>query len=538
MKNNLLGKLISIRLKAMLRNFGRNLPGKKKTKGMTLLFAFLMLYLVAALEFMMVMLWNSLSVFCTARLTWLYFSMCGIVSLSMTVIFTVFMTQNQLYNATDNDLLLSMPIPPRDILFSRMAVLIAASFGTVLMVTAPAVGVYLYRIGPLTAPQAAGVFALVVSVTLTAQSLSCILGYLLHLFLRRVKNKAAGSMIFSILFLAVYFFLYSKVGDIISYLISNGESVASAIRVWAAPVHSIGLACSGELLHSALLLLGSALVFAVVCAFLSRTFLKAAAGSSAGTQQKKRAVGKKNFRRRSPVNAVFRKELRRLLTSPIYLTNTGLGVIMIACAAAAAPFVKGKIEPILAVYPQITEYYPLFIPALICMMNGMSCFTAPSVSLEGKSLWVMRTLPVSGRDVLLGKLKLHVVLTGTACTAAGLIAAVVMGCGIPETLLVTAVCFEAAALSGLLGLVYNLLLPNFKWLNEAVPCKQGMPVLFSMLTSMAIPVLAGIVYYGISASLSPVVYLACLCGIFLICCILLLRLITGWGSKRFDSFQC
>ena len=33
-----------------------------------------------------------------------------------------------------------------------------------------------------------------------------------------------------------------------------------------------------------------------------------------------------------------------------------------------------------------------------------SCATAPSVSLEGKNLWVLRTMPISGKTVLLGKL--------------------------------------------------------------------------------------------------------------------------------------
>jgi len=389
----------------------------------------------------------------------------------------------------------------------------------------------------LSGAQVIGILASVIAVTLTAQALSCILGYLLHLVLRRVKNKAMGSMVFTIVFLAVYFFLYSKVGDIITYLMTNAESVASAIKVWAAPIHSLGLACSGELLHSLLLILGSLLIFGAVYMVLSRTFIKAVKGS-AGNSAVKKKQAKKTYRLLSPTETVFRKELRRLLTCPIYLTNTGIGVIFIALLTAALPFLKEKIEPLVEVFPWITEYYVLFIPAFICTLNSMACFTAPSVSLEGKNLWVMRSMPISGRDVLLGKLKLHLVLAGTVSTLAGAIVPVVMGCSLLETTLVTVFSFEAAVVFGLLGLIFNLLLPNFKWLNETVPVKQGMPVLFIMLTAMTFPILAGLIYYYAARALSPIVYLAILCGILLLCGGLLLRLVTGWGGKRFESFQC
>ena len=50
--------------------------------------------------------------------------MAGIMALALAVFGSVFMTQTQLYDAKDNELLLSMPIRPLHILMSRMAVLL------------------------------------------------------------------------------------------------------------------------------------------------------------------------------------------------------------------------------------------------------------------------------------------------------------------------------------------------------------------------------------------------------------------------------
>jgi len=221
MKNHLLTKLIAVRLKGMIRNLAKTLPGKKKGRGALLLFGALMLYSITIFVIMFIMLWDSLIVLCTAGFSWLYFALCGLLAAGITVLTGTLASQNQLYNAADNALLLSMPIPPGTILLSRMAILLTTAFGSAILIFAPAVGVYIYRMGMLSAAQVMGLLLTVVSVTLAAQALSCVLGWLFHRFLGRVKNKALASLIYMILFLAVYFVSYSQLGKFLTYLAAN-----------------------------------------------------------------------------------------------------------------------------------------------------------------------------------------------------------------------------------------------------------------------------------------------------------------------------
>lgn len=60
---------------------------------------------------------------CEMGLTWLYFAMAGTMALALSMLGSVFMTQAQLYDAKDNERLLSMPIPPKYILLTRIAML-------------------------------------------------------------------------------------------------------------------------------------------------------------------------------------------------------------------------------------------------------------------------------------------------------------------------------------------------------------------------------------------------------------------------------
>lgn len=48
---------------------------------------------------------------------------------------------------------------------------------------------------------------------------------------------------------------------------------------------------------------------------------------------------------------------------------------------------------------------------MLCLISSMNDITAPSVSLEGKNIWIVQSLPVTAWQVLRAKLNLHIVLT-------------------------------------------------------------------------------------------------------------------------------
>lgn len=54
---------------------------------------------------------------------WMYFFIFGSTALLASIVFNAFVSYNMIFKARDNALLLSMPIPPRIILFSRMTIL-------------------------------------------------------------------------------------------------------------------------------------------------------------------------------------------------------------------------------------------------------------------------------------------------------------------------------------------------------------------------------------------------------------------------------
>src|SRR5690606_20059 len=111
-------------------------------------------------------------------LLWLYFALVAIIAFVFMFVGGVMMTQSVLYEAKDNDLLLSLPIPSGMILLSRMLSLLVMAFLLQAAVAVPAGVVYLMHY----APSFTGVAFFLIAflfLPLMAVALSSLLGWLI-----------------------------------------------------------------------------------------------------------------------------------------------------------------------------------------------------------------------------------------------------------------------------------------------------------------------------------------------------------------------
>ena len=118
------------------------------------------------------------------------------------------------------------------------------------------------------------VLVLAVMIALLAQAFSCLLGWLLHLLLKRM-NKAFGALLFMVLFLSIYFGIYSQASSILNSMAMNGQKIADTYESWVWPLYAMGMGCTGSWLMLAFVGIAGGL-FGLVYWILSVTFLKTA----------------------------------------------------------------------------------------------------------------------------------------------------------------------------------------------------------------------------------------------------------------------
>lgn len=530
----MIGSLLSVRFRAFFAGMTRQgQQKKKKNPAMVILLCVLYVYLLVVICGMMGFVFFSLAEpYHQLGLDWLYFAMAGLMALGMSIFGSVFTTQNQLYDARDNELLLSMPIPSGIILFSRMVPLLALNLLFGGMVFIPAIVVYAMVVTP-----SAGLILIqllsLIGICFLAQAIACIFGWLLHQLLSRM-NKSAASMLYMVVFLVAYCSVYSQAQQIIATMAVSGEAIASALSTWVWPITALGSGCTGNVLSLLAFLAICAAVFGAVYAFLSATFLQTATAGKA--VRKKRALQLSGLQSRSPFRALVGKELRLFLGTPVYLTNMGLGIIMTAAVAVLAIVFKSTLDELFAEVPFISLFMPLLLCSMLSFMISTCCISTPSVSLEGKNLWILKSLPLSPGEILRAKLGFHCILTVPVFCVTGLILALVCGCTAPDILLVMLVPCLLDITNGLVGLLCGLKWARFDWINAAYPCKQSVAVLVSMFGTMGIPLVFGLLYgFLLFDILSPTLFLL-LCAVVLTAADLALyRVLMTWGTKKWDT---
>lgn len=507
--------------------------GKNRSKGGIVLYALLYLLVFGFLGFSFYMVAAALcQPLVSAGFGWLYFAIMGLLSVAFGVFGSVFSTYTSLYQAKDNDLLLSMPVPASKILMIRLSGVYTMGLMYELIIMIPTVIAY-FLAAPVNAagivctlliPWVLSVFVLI---------LSAVLGWVVALVGSRLKNKNIVVVFLSLAFITGYYYLYSQAYSILERILSNPETIAAQAKTFLYPLYHMGLAAQGNLVSMVIFTAIAAVLFGIVYLLLSRSFLKLATTNRGAPKVRYR---ERKTAARTAGQALLGKELRRFLGSASYMLNCGLGIVLMIVGAVAL-IIKGDVvvSTLTMVFAGYEDMIPLIAVAAVCLFTTMNDITAPSVSLEGKNIWLVQSLPVSARQVLMAKLKLHLLLT---LIPAAVLTAAVEWVIRPAPVFALLIFLSVGAFilfMAAFGLFLNLLMPNLTWTSETVPIKQSMAVMIALFGGWAIIMLFGVAYYLLSGVLSPLAYLLCatviLSGAFLV----LLRWIKTRGERIFES---
>lgn len=423
------------------------------------------------------------------ELDWLYFLMMGMIALMLGVFGSVFNTFASLYKARDNDLLLSMPIPVRAILISRLmnVYLLGLMYSAIVIV--PAVIVY-WIMGTFSVTTLIGGVGLILILSFFILVLSCVLGYVVAQISSRLKNKSFTTVIISIVFLGLYYVVCFKMQEFINSFLANAALVGEAIRGKAFIVYSLGLVGQGNLLSMLVWLLVSSALVLLAGWIISRSFLKLATVSDVTV---KREYKETTAKERTMFGTLLAKEFGRFTSSPTYMLNCGLGVVFMPVLAVAILIKGNMVADLLG-----SVFGPETVVFLICLGLGavasMNDMAAPSVSLEGKNLWILQSLPVDPVKVLLAKLSVQLLLTEIPMLTVILASLIVLDLTPVQMLLLVLYPLLFGLLMALLDLIVGLKLPNLNWTNETGPVKQSLSVFIALFGGWIIVAAMGGLY--------------------------------------------
>ena len=218
----------------------------------------------------------------------------------------------------------------------------------------------------------------------------------------------------------------------------------------------------------------------------------------------------------------------------MYMLNGAMGSIMMVLLAGALIFMQGDIREIVRQLPaEFTAFVSPVLCAAICFCVSINILSAPSISLEGKSIWILQSFPVSGGDVLVSKAMAHMVVGIPPLLVAGIIGNILFPSSLPMMLLVIALPLAFTVLTALLGVFINLHFPKFDWISETAAIKQSASTMIAMFSGMGL-VMVPVLLYAFALSFLPLsLYLLIWTVLFAGLAAWLYRYLTTKGATLF-----
>ena len=507
--------------------------GKMRSKASSIAFIALYVLLIAGIAGGMFAVFAAMACppLVEAGMGWLYFTIFSLIAVAMGVFGSVFNTYSGLYLAKDNDLLLSMPIPVRYLLIARLAGVYLMGLMFSAMVLLPAVIVYLVNEFSISA--LFGGLLLLIAVSAIVLVLSCVLGWVVAKISLKLKNKSFITVIVSLVFFGAYYFFYFKASELLQSLIENAVAIGGSIKSAAYPLYLLGKMGEGDFVAAAIIVLASAALAALTMWVLSHSFIKIATSSGAAEKIKYKETAAKQA---SIPAALLRKEFMRFTASPNYMLNCGLGVIMLPIAAVLL-LIKGHefAEKLNMLFVDNTGVIAVLAAGAMCMLASMNDMSAPSVSLEGKSIWIAQSMPIEPWQALRAKLNMHLLLTEIPMLLCGICAVIALQPTAAESVFVIVLPLLYGVLFACIGLFADLKRPNLKWTNEVIPVKQSISAMFVIFGGWIYTVAVVGLYFVVGDVISAWLYLLIASVLTAGASALLLRWIRTKGAKVFAS---
>lgn len=515
--------LLKVSVKSMLLS-STNSRGKSRKKAATgagaiLLIAFLGLYMSGLYSSML------MHVLAPMHMEVLVFIFMGMGALLGGLLFTAFAVKGVVFGGRDNDLLLSMPVSTTALMASRVAAIYLENLLFSLFVLAPAGAVCAFMTQNGVGHSLLFWVRLIIAVLflpLLDTALSVLLGALVAFLSARVSKGALGQNIVMAIYMAAVFWFAFNLNGMIEGLAANAAGVKESLS-WAAPMLWMADGILGDW--------GKLLAFAACCAVpfalvvfglgkVYRQAVTAFAARSARNDYKLSAQAASGQKK-----ALLVKEARRFFGTPMYLWNAGIGLIMLVGMGVAALVMQGKLDETIAMMGGALPVMPIAAAVMgFCLCTCV--IAAPSISLEGRYLWILREAPVGEKPLLWIKTGFELLLSVPCTIIAGVCLTVALRLSIGEGAVMLLAMLLFCVVHAAFGVLMGLTFPKLDAVNETVVVKQSLAVTLGMFVPMAALGVCGLLYWlgGLIAPWAAVALpMALLAGFGGVCSFLLMK---------------
>ena len=452
----------------------------------------------------------------------------------------VYKSGDLLFKPRDNDMLLAMPIKKSTIVAMRIIKLYVFELLYCLIFLLPAM--IAYALNCTVDPSYYLVaFTVLLLVPVIPIAVSCVIGLISSAISARFKKRTLLQVIVSFFFLFVFAVIILAVNTMPD---SGGKAmmaVSNKLAEYYYPATAFMRLATNFDIWEFLLFIGVNLVVAVVAVlFISRFYYRIITRLSTIRQNNSANVNFA-FTKHSQTSVMVRKEFSRYFNTPVLLMNTAIGLMIFAVAVGAlcikyddfVASLTSSVENFPLTADEIHSYLPSVTYVMVAFASLMTFITTTMISLEGKAFNLLKSMPISGKKVIMTKVLSAMLLIVPVTLLGSLVMCLRFQFGILDMILVLIGVIALPLVTELIGILIDLKYARFNAESDMVVVKQSAGVMVSTFLGLGMLLFTVSLTFGTVFLAGQTAGLAIMDAIYVIVALFLYFVVAMRGDEKF-----
>ena len=464
----------------------------------------------------------------------------------MTIIEGIYKTGPLIFNCKDDQLLLSLPIKRRTVLFVRLFkfYIFELIFNSIFII--PMMVAYIRWAETIDITYYITSIIMILTLPIFPIIISCIIGVITSSITSRFKYKNFVQIVISLIVLVGVMLLSFNMNSVMDYLVKNASSLNDLIeKIYYPSGAYIKLITNFNIVDLIIYILINILVSVISILILSKFYFKINSRLKKVTTTKTVNVNDLVIKSRSKRIAIIKKELNTFFKTPVFIVNSGFALVLFILAVILISVKFDNVLPILTdkksglgltkdfVYNNIS----VLILVLISITSFMTSITSSVISLEGKNISILKSLPIKVKTILMSKIYACLVITTPVLVIGNIVLFIRFNVGIIESILLLILSVLIPLVSHFIGILINLKYPKLDAENSTEVVKQSTSSFFSVLLGMILLITTVMIIFNIIDKFNSLTILIFATIIYVIINLFLYLLLIKRGVKRFNDLS-
>lgn len=463
-----------------------------------------------------------------------------------TVIEGVYKTGALLFNCKDDQLLLSLPIKRSTVLFVRIFkfYIFEVIFNSIWLL--PIMIAYIRWADTIDWTYYLVSIIMLFFLPVIPIVISCIVGAITSSLSSRFKYKNAAQIIISMAACLGIIYLSMNLEGLYKYIITHSTSINDFITkiYYPAGVYA-DLIIKFDIVKLLVFIGINLLIFTLGVLVLSKVYFKINSRLKKVTTSKKVKIDNLVIKKNSSMISLIKKEFNTFFKTPVFIVNAGFSLVLFILISIVLCIKFNDFLPILTDQTSgfgysketIMNNLSLLVFILVLFTSFTTSITNSVISLEGRNINILKSLPIKTKDILLSKIFGSLALTIPVLLVGDIILFIRFNINPIECILLLVLSILLPFISSFIGIITNLKYPKLDWENEAEVVKQSTSSFMAVMTGMVLMFVSVFIIMTILGKIDSIIILLIAIVIFGIIDLVLYLYLSKKGTKLFNELN-